>query len=511
MLALISSTLKRQLQIIQYLYNKRCQHSVEELVELVEATEKTIRMDIDRINENFPFLHVEINARTQLKLTRQDYAGIEHVYRKIMDLSLEFQIFEYVLSNSEQPIRVYTENFFISESMFRRIVSKWNKSFLRRELPVSIEVSPVVSVQGDEMVVRQLYYRYLTEKYEGDFQNESLKKHLSIWKLVERIWEILGMELFYVSHLKLSFSMFVSIQRIRQGHFIKKDYTETGEKIARSIYNKISEDIVFAEQFMYDNQVGLSAELILDTIKIYDFLLLESLTEDEIYSYEDKGAGLNLEVIGAGLNLEAIGTVLTLAEIKEFLASFYEDIDYQSTSLEQTAIAVFKSLNFLKRVPFFFYDPYQEFKEYVKAENPQLIAIFEAHLEKSTLPDILKRRDVFKNEFLIYILLYSKSILKKSAHLKAQKKILILTTYYIQYVYWVKEEIESRFAGHAEVSLYQSGHLQFDRDYLNQFDIILTNYKNLPSNLESRAIYLDVGVPATFLEKIERKLKRSDD
>lgn len=490
MLEVISPALKRQLQVIQYLYQKREPYRTKELVELLKASEKTIRADINHINENFTLLNIEIGSNGQVKLNCSDYIGIEYVYRKIMGLSLEFKIFEYLLSNSDRSISEYLKKFFVSDSMFRRIIQKWNKAFEKRGLPVTIDISPVVTIQGNEMVVRQLYYRYFIEKYEGDFQNAFWEKNGSIWEFITRVWNILEMKISYSTHLKLSYWVFVSIQRVQKGYFVEKEYTEAGEKIAQLLCDKISKDIVFMEQFMYDNHVRLSVELLVDMMEIHDFdlLLLERLKKD-ISSYEQKETGLSL------------------VAIKEFLFSLFESVGYHDLTLEKTSISVYNSLVFLNEIPFFFYDPYQEFKAYVKTENPQFVAIFENLLEESALPSAFKQKDELKNELLYYVVIHSESLLERVAHLTSQKKILILTTYYYKYMFWLKGKIERRFARTVAVSLYQSYQLQFDREYLSQFDIILTNYDRLPSEFQDRTIYLDVGVSATFWEKIERKLK----
>ncbi len=254
MLEVISPALKRQLRIIQYLYKKKEPCRTKELAELLEVSEKTIRADMNHIDENFTLLNIEVSSNSQVKLNCSDYVGIEYVYRKIMDLSLEFKIFEYLLSNSDRSIGEYLKKFFVSESMFRRIIQKWNKAFAKRGLPVTIDISPVVTVQGNEMIVRQLYYRYFIEKYEGDFQNEFWKKGNSIWEFITRVWSILEMDISYSTHLKLSYWVFVSIQRVRKGYFVEKEYTETGKKIAQLLCDEISKDIVFIEQFMGSSQ-----------------------------------------------------------------------------------------------------------------------------------------------------------------------------------------------------------------------------------------------------------------
>lgn len=74
-------------------------------------------------------------------------------------------------------------------------------------------------------------------------------------------------------------------------------------------------------------------------------------------------------------------------------------------------------------------------------------------------------------------------------------------------MYWIRDEIEKRFGGSVSIALFQSNEFRVEIDYLNQFDIILSNYENLPIELENRVIYLEAGASATFWEKLTKKVK----
>lgn len=486
----ISAALERELQIIQMLYEESECKSVKELGEKIEASEVTIRKDIKRISENFSFLQIEVNSRGQIKLNYPDYVGMEYVYRRAMNLSLELKIFEYLLNRKNYSISKFTEVFFISESMFRRIIHKWNQAFANRGLAVSISTYPTVTIQGEEIVVRQLYHRYMAEKYEGNFRSELSGELSSIWELITRIWDIFGTKISYATHLKLSYWAFICLQRIKQGYHIKKEHTEAGKKMAQKLYDTISKDIVFMEQFVFDYHIGLSVEVLLDIIEIYDYdLLLKERLSREISNYENKEINLSIK------------------SVKDFLSSLYESVQYHNAPLEKTSIALYNSLVFQNRIPFFFYDFYREFKKYIKQENPVFFHLFEGNLQNSTLPDYLKENDELKYELLYYVVIHSKSLLDIFDDTTKQKKVLILTTYYYKYMYWIRDEIEKRFGGSVSIALFQSNEFRVEIDYLNQFDIILSNYENLPIELENRVIYLEAGASATFWEKLTKKVK----
>ncbi len=491
---IINSRLQRELQIIQYLLKKRghCEVRVDELVSLVNTSEGTVLSDINRINKNFAYLYINITSDGQVSLNCPDHVGLEYVYRKIMEESLEFQILEYLLTDPKQPLFVYIDRFFISESKFRRIISKWNRILSNRGLPVSISISPVVALQGDEMTIRKLYYRYLIEKYEADFHHNFFKKRYTLWGLVKRISSTYSIEVAHETKKKLSYWLYVCIQRMKNGYYMEKKRTETKKRIAQLLYNKISRNSVFTAQFSYENQVDFSVEVLFDLMETYGFgSLLSGEAMIGLHDHENEKTGLSLKAV------------------RDFLFSFFDSVNYQDASFDLTAVAVHRFLNFIDVVQYFFYDPYRGYKEYIKVENPQFVLLFEKHVEESSLPDYIKGNNVLKDELLYYIVFYTKTILEKAVHLKNQKKIIILTTYYYRYVEWLKGMIERKFPGTVAVSFYQSHQLQFDGDYLEDFDLILTNYDDLPRQLEKRAIYLDVGVTPYFWRKLEKELKQN--
>lgn len=492
MLEIISSKLKRELIIVEFLYKNREMHSVDELIRLTEVTERTIRADIERINENFPSLHIEISKKNQIKLECPDSIGLEYIYRKAMNISIEFNFFEQLLTNPKQTMNFYIKKLFISESLLRKIVHKWNKIFIKRELNALIITFPVVAIEGDEMTIRKLYHRYLVEKYERNFQQNFLKAG-STWEMMTRIGKTLSIEIPYPEHLKFSHWIFVCVSRIKCGYFLKKNnYSERGAEIAKLLYNDISKDVLFIEQFKYNYQVSMSVETLLDILDVldYDLLLSSRLTKD-IDRYEQKELGISMKALNF------------------FLLSLYDSIGFENSSLEQTLAFLYNFLLFQYRVPFFFRNRFGEFREYIKKESPSFLTMFEYCIETSTLPNYLKENTKLRNEFLYFTVTHTDSLLEMLPKLSIRKKILILTTFHHNYENVLKEKIENVFEGSLSVSLYHSEEFQFDVEYLKQFDLILTNYEHMPKELENKIIFIDMSMSAyiDFFEKIEAKLK----
>lgn len=112
-----------------------------------------------------------------------------------------------------------------------------------------------------------------------------------------------------------------------------------------------------------------------------------------------------------------------------------------------------------------------------------------------------------RNEFLYNIVTHTPSLLEKMPKLIVQKKVLILTTFHSSHEKSLKEMIENKFSGNVLVSLYYSEGLQLDIEYLENFDVILTNYELGSKELESKIVYADVGASTELLGKVEETLK----
>lgn len=488
MLEVINPTLKRQLQIIQYLYkNRGVQLRIRELADLVKATEITVRSDIKQINENFPTLHIEIFPKSLIELICPDSFGIEHVYRRIMHLSQEINIFEYLLDKPNQHKKFYLEKFFISESSLWRIIHKWNDFFQKKKLDIRIVTSPIVSVEGNEAAIRKLYYRCLTEKYLGDARNIFFEKDHSIWEIISHLEDIFSVEISYSDHLKLSYWFYVCIRRIKHKYFIQEKYTEANRILSQLLYDEVDNPIL-KEQFMHDHQTELSIENLLDIMSAYDsdLFITKHLTKDisDYCKNED----------------------LSMIALKDFLLSFSDSIQYDIPFFEQTLALVYFFVTWEYPIPFFFYNRYREFKEDIKKGDPFLLEMFDIHLEGSTLPNDLKYNDELKDQFLYHVIIHTQILLEDS-HQIQRKKILILATFSKGFMYSIKKKLENKFKENILVSFYNSNHLSLELGYLKKFDIILTNYNHLSSELDSRIIYMDIGSHEESIEKIQKRLE----
>lgn len=489
MLEVISSVLKRELEIIQYLYKNRGPQTIEGLMEIVEVTEKTIRNDIDRINKNYPLLCIERGTKSQVTINCADDVGLEYVYRKIMESSIEFDFLESLLMNPNCSIKYYVETLFVSESFIRQLVHKWNNAFKRRGLDISISTAQVVKVEGDEVFIRQVFSQYLVEKYSGDFQHK-FKKINGAWELMRFIGKNLAIDIPYSTHLKLSYWILVCAQRRKNGYYIKRDTDRQYEnKVIELLYHKISENHLFTKQFMRDYQVSLSLEFLMDSLDIFDYdLIILKRFRERVPSYKK--------------NKET----LPIVALKDFLQSFYRSIHYEITLTENMLAMIYSSMIFPFQINYFFYNSFGEFKEYIKTENPLFVKTFESQLRQSAFPDYLKENSDWKDELLYHTIIHSKLLVEKLPKLIGCKKLLILTTFHNDYENLLKEKIENEFTETVDVSLYRSDELNFDINYIKKFDLIITNYDSIPEELEKQILYLDICASTELFERIESKL-----
>lgn len=477
----LNAVLKRELTIIEYLYKNRGLHTIDEIIELTGVTEKTIRTDIKRINRNFPLLRIERELKTHVRLVCSGKIGLEYVYRKIMESSVDFTFFEYLLIEPNHSIKHYEEHLFISESFIRQLVRRWNTTFHKKGFNISISTAQKVKIEGDELQLRQLYAQYLIEKYGGDFQH-NFQSISSTWKLMGYIGEVLSIDLCYSRKLRLSYWLFVCIQRLKHGYRIDQEASRNNETI-QLLYDNISRNVVFLKQFMYDYQIGFSMEVLSESLKVFDdyfFVLKHGKNNQE----ED----------------------ISKADLKSFLQSLYLAIGCEGLLSERIIWTIYSFLKSQFRVTFFCYNYYGEFKECVKKESPLFLKMFEIHLEQSDLPSYMKTDEGLKERLLYHVVVHSKLLLEKLPKSNGRKKLLILTTFHNNYEDLLIEKLENRFSENVHISRYQSDDLHFDLEYIKQFDLILTNYDHIPENLKNRTLCLDTGISMRVIEKIKKKL-----
>lgn len=100
MRALLSNTTARRLRLIEALARLNTWVSIEQLVQLLNCTDKTLMKDVEIINEEWgTYLKLDFSKRRGLAIRAGQTNKIKNVYQQVLQESSEFQFLERIFLN----------------------------------------------------------------------------------------------------------------------------------------------------------------------------------------------------------------------------------------------------------------------------------------------------------------------------------------------------------------------------------------------------------------------------
>lgn len=245
---------KKEKELIDYLSKKKRWVTSDELAEFSKCTTRTIRNRVAKINQNQPEListsHLGYQLNEEVKLP---VSGTE---------DRKSRIFLELLKHSSEGVDFYelAEKLFISESTLKNDIQQLKKEITNEAIQIIFE-QEYIKLTGPERAKRRYLISLLYN--ESDLQ-EKLKAsiqqmigYISLEKLQQTIQNVLSdhniqINQYSLNNMVLHFA--ISIERIRQGHSLKKSLNDNPTQsnaeflIAEEISNKLAQqyDIHFS-------------------------------------------------------------------------------------------------------------------------------------------------------------------------------------------------------------------------------------------------------------------------
>lgn len=228
---ILSKDLRRELEILESLYFQTNQN-IYELMEKLQCSEKTLRRSVQLINQKFSPFHIDIfNAQCILSPLHQQ--TIDFIYTKIYHLSPEFQIFEYLFFHPrKKTIDTLAQYFHLSSSTTRRIIERLKNYLKNFEIIIA---TPYLSIEGNEIAIRNLYTHYFLEKKTVHFFSYTEETEQILDFLFCHLSEIIGFKKTRHFFNIFKWSTFTSIIRTKQKFFVSEQSIDFEQDFSKKL------------------------------------------------------------------------------------------------------------------------------------------------------------------------------------------------------------------------------------------------------------------------------------
>lgn len=235
---LLDTRLKRQMCLVEELWD--CQiFSMRRLSNNLNATEKTIRNDIEYINSYMKGISIMITSRIEVTLIKESWVSKSDLYAKILESSNQFKIMESLFFEEFKSFDELSSKNFVSTSHVKRLVNQINEVIQC----YGALISPTFSIVGNQRSICQIMLNYMMERYGSVEVILGVEKSLLIEHVIEQ---------FYSSNHQMKinqFSRHCLINKMKMHVYLMMERLKMGFKI----YDFVPEYPYFHCQTIIDN------------------------------------------------------------------------------------------------------------------------------------------------------------------------------------------------------------------------------------------------------------------
>lgn len=246
---IVDKTIKRKITIINTLSENRQPTKIDELVENLKISKKTLLVTISQINqEDIPGIHILLLSKNEIILKVNNPFEIRFYIDHLLKNSPLFTIIEFIYSGKIYTIQELSDILYISESGIRKHLELLKR--IVREYSLTIQLTPV-DITGNETDIRYFYFQYFQYAHETSAvplrpdQLESLYNTIS--SIHNEYGFVLNLDYHRIAHL-----LAVSEQRISLKHSIYLPPSIIEKYITSNSYLKFKQ--AFFEHFK-DNPI----------------------------------------------------------------------------------------------------------------------------------------------------------------------------------------------------------------------------------------------------------------
>jgi len=160
MLKILSKKLKRQLKLLEYLFEGNT-YRFNDLENLLGCSAKTLRNDLLDLNSYASDITIQMTREEGVKATILPHVTEDYIYQVIKQESIEYRYLEAILLHKFKNYLELADYLFISESTLRRIVDKINPMLQSFDL----KVQALIKLVGNDQIITEMTVQFLMEKY----------------------------------------------------------------------------------------------------------------------------------------------------------------------------------------------------------------------------------------------------------------------------------------------------------------------------------------------------------
>ena len=216
----MSKTTKRKIAMLNYLL--KGPKTLQNTAKHIHASEKTVQRLLLILEEELPNgIELDVLRSTVLILRVSDYFVFSSLMKSWAGDSPLFSVVESLFYSEKLTVTEHSEQLFLSESTTRRYL-KLLESIVK-EYDLTLEVSPVVSLTGEEANIRYFYFHFFN--YSAQLVTESPQYQTNAKGLYNSL-DYLAIEYqmpLYLDYSRLLLWIFVVETRLSQGNTVLID------------------------------------------------------------------------------------------------------------------------------------------------------------------------------------------------------------------------------------------------------------------------------------------------
>ena len=217
---------RRRTRLVEILYYNREGTPSEKLTSELNCSLPVLLNDINLINtQQDSFLVEKDKGMYRVKL--KEDISIGKLYSAALTTAPEFQILEQLLYEQYDNIGSLSKALFLSSSNTQRYLKK--KEDILKKVDIKLCYRPL-RLEGKESVVRNFFYLYFIEKH---YALKTILPNLKVYQLraieefVQEFTEINGLHKKYIFQKRMTYNIFISLWRIKNGHPYPKEELRT--------------------------------------------------------------------------------------------------------------------------------------------------------------------------------------------------------------------------------------------------------------------------------------------
>lgn len=465
MRSILNTNSLRHLEILEILYMENSRITLGELSGKIKSSEKTLRLDIQFINEHFSPFQIETSQNGVILKYPSNYST-DYIYKKVLYLSTEFSFLEMIFFEENHTIDILAEKLFISTSTLRRIITKINKYFKNSNVNIKILTQPC-KLTGNEAAIRNMIIQLFGEKY-GVFENPFPTVQVKLLdQILIYIMKKNNVKVDFPELMRLRRWIMVNIVRLRNKHLIP-----IKEKFPENIDDSVLNNKIYSKLFKVLFQLELTKEnahqlfyLFLNNKYAFSFEHLEKMVDrgENNASFIVPQLKQLLSVLSSKMNIpirNENGIILELYNLMGFVdRSNNESIgpNYILNNTQRTFLNLES----------------HEFTYFIKILKEELI--------RSNFHRNFKLSESFFNLILFTIITRWEGLfaLLNQSTVKIRAALFCKSSY--KHTSWLKGLLEYQFGHQMEIGIINKVTLKSIKKEFQKYDLIITNISELES------------------------------